>query len=50
MAKENDRYRHSHQDRFNNAENYRRIELITGEVRRRLFGVEQKRQIVAESF
>ena len=50
MAKENDRHQHSHRDGSNNAENYRRIELITGKVRRRLWSVDQKRQIVAESF
>jgi len=50
MAKENDSHQHSHQDGPNNAENYRRIELITGQVRRRLWSLEQKRQIVAESF
>jgi len=40
----------SHQDTHNGAEQYRRIELITGSVRRRRWSVEERARIVAESF
>lgn len=48
-ARLDDCFEDSHQDRHQ-AKGYRRIELITGEVRRRRWTAEEKAQILTESF
>ena len=48
-AKLDDAHQDSHQERHQNS-GYRRIELITGEARRRPWSAEEKSRILAESF
>jgi transposase len=50
MAKENDSHQDSHRDTHKDAGSYRRMELITGTVRRRPWSAEERARIVAESF
>jgi len=50
MAKGNDSHQDSHQDTRKDVGSYRRMELITGTVRRRTWSVEERARIVAESF
>ena len=46
----NDTHNDSHQDTHKDRGDYRRIELITGEARRRRWSAEERAGILAESF
>ena len=50
MVKGNDSHQDSHQDTNKDVGAYRRMELITGTVRRRAWSAEERARIVAESF